>query len=173
MLQPAGDLGLDQKTAAADRIVGMMVEYLLKGHLAVQLDIECDKYGTQTPAGMGPQYPEPSAPTGHHADGVARGAVGVAVVAGVDAGQAGFEHGVGDPGKALASRRACWDRREAFLGIAPMLLEVAGDESLDGVPVVVVKVAASLEVVCQASRPVKSPCLKRSDELTLVDQAVL
>ena len=39
MLQPAGDLGLEQEPLAAGRVVGVLVEDLLEGHLAVQLAV--------------------------------------------------------------------------------------------------------------------------------------
>ena len=40
MLQPAGDLGLDQETGAADRIVGVLHLDLLERDLAVKLGID-------------------------------------------------------------------------------------------------------------------------------------
>ena len=44
VLQAAGDLRLDQEPRAADGIVGMAVEDLLEGHLAVQLGVERDEH---------------------------------------------------------------------------------------------------------------------------------
>ena len=40
VLQPAGDLGLEQEACAAVRVVGVLVEDLLEGDLAVQLAVE-------------------------------------------------------------------------------------------------------------------------------------
>ena len=80
VLQPAGDLGLDQEPLAADRVVGVMVEDLLERHLAVQLAIQRHEHGAQAAPGMGPQDAEPLAVGGSRADGIAAGAVGVVVV---------------------------------------------------------------------------------------------
>jgi hypothetical protein len=39
MFEPSGDLGLLEEPLAADRVVGVLVEDLLEGDLAVQLGI--------------------------------------------------------------------------------------------------------------------------------------
>ncbi len=61
VLQPAGDLGLDEEPGAADRVVGVGVEDLLECDLAVELDVERDEDGAEAAPGMGPQDPEPLA----------------------------------------------------------------------------------------------------------------
>ena len=59
MFQSAGDLGLQKKSLAADRIVGMLLEDLLERHLAVQLVVQRDEDGTQTAPGVRPQDAKP------------------------------------------------------------------------------------------------------------------
>ena len=61
MLQPAGDLGLQQEAGAAGRVVGVGVEDLLQRHLAMQLRVQRDEDGTQAAPRMGPQDAEPLA----------------------------------------------------------------------------------------------------------------
>ena len=70
VLQPAGDLGLEQEPLAADRVVGVVVEDLLERHLAVQLGVEGDEDGAQAAPGVGPEDAEPLAVGGGRADGV-------------------------------------------------------------------------------------------------------
>ena len=60
MLQAAGDLGLEQEASAAGRVVGVAVEDLLEGHLAVELAVERHEDRPEAPLGVGPQHPEPS-----------------------------------------------------------------------------------------------------------------
>ena len=120
MLQPAGDLGLEQEPLAADRVVGVRVEDLLEGHLAVQLGVQGHEDGAQAAAGMRPEDAEPLAVGGGRADGVAGRAVGVAVVLGrarSDPGERGVESGIADLGQALAGRAADADGRQAPLGV--------------------------------------------------------
>ena len=68
MLQPAGDLGLEQEPLAADRVVGVLVEDLLERDLAVQLGVERDEDGAQAAPGVRPQDAEPLAVGGGGAD---------------------------------------------------------------------------------------------------------
>ena len=94
VLQPAGDLRLQQEPLAAGRVVGVRVEDLLEGHLAVQLGVQGHEDGAQAAAGVGPEDAEPLAVGGGRADGVGGGAVGVAVVLGrarADLGERGVE----------------------------------------------------------------------------------
>ena len=53
MLQPAGDLGLEQETLAAHRVVGVTVQDLLERHLTVQLVIERHEDGARPPLACG------------------------------------------------------------------------------------------------------------------------
>ena len=109
VLQPAGDLGLQEEPLAADRVVGVVVEDLLERHLAVQLGVEGHEDGAQAAPGVGPEDAEPLAVAGGRADGVAGGAVGVVAVLGrgrADVGEGGLEVGVAEPGQALAGRAA-------------------------------------------------------------------
>ena len=59
VLQPAGNLGLEQEATAAVRVVGVAGEDLLEGDLAVELGVEGDEDGAQTARGMGPEETEP------------------------------------------------------------------------------------------------------------------
>ena len=79
VLQPAGDLGLDEKTLAADRVVGVVVEDLLERHLTVQLAVEGDEDRPQAASGMRPEDAEPLAVARRRADGIGSCAVGVVV----------------------------------------------------------------------------------------------
>ena len=55
VLEAAGDLGFDQESPAACRIVGMAIEDLLEGDLPSQFGVERDVDGPQAPPGMRPQ----------------------------------------------------------------------------------------------------------------------
>ncbi len=59
VLEPAGDLGLDEKPVAAGRVVGVAVEDLLEGDLAVQLAIERHEHLPQTTPGVRAEHAEP------------------------------------------------------------------------------------------------------------------
>ena len=61
VLQPAGDLGLEQEPLPAGGVVGVLVEDLLERHLAVQLRVERHEDRAQAAAGVGPQDAEPLA----------------------------------------------------------------------------------------------------------------
>ena len=80
MLEPPGDLGLEQEAGAAVRVVGVAVEDLLQRDLAVQLRVEGHGDGPQAAPGVGPEDAEPLAVGGGRADGEAGGAVGVVVI---------------------------------------------------------------------------------------------
>src|SRR4051794_25344165 len=64
MFQAAGDLRLEQEALATDRVVGMMVEYLLQRDLAVQLRIEGNEDRPQTASSVRPQDAESLAVAG-------------------------------------------------------------------------------------------------------------
>ena len=70
MLEPPGDLGLEQKTLPADGVVRVVVEDLLERHLAVQLAVECDEDRPQPAPGVRPQDAEPPAVGCRHSDRV-------------------------------------------------------------------------------------------------------
>ena len=61
MLQPAGDLGLDQEPGAAGGVVGVLGLDLLEGDLAVQLRIQRHEDDADAAAGVVPQQPEATA----------------------------------------------------------------------------------------------------------------
>ncbi len=81
--------------------------------------------------------------------------------------------GVVERRQAPSGRRAAGSRGQALRGAAAVLLEVAGDEGLDGGAVVGVEVAAGDQVLGQRPPLLERPGLKGRDELRLVDQAVL
>ena len=67
MLQPAGDLGLQQEPRAAVGVVGVPVLDLLERHLAVQLLVVGDEDLAQAAAGVRAEDAEPLARGGGHA----------------------------------------------------------------------------------------------------------
>ena len=79
MLEPAGDLGLDEEPLAAGRVVGVMVEDLLECDFSVQLDVQRHEDRPQPSSGVRPQDPEPLAPRGCRPDGVAACVIDVAI----------------------------------------------------------------------------------------------
>jgi hypothetical protein len=176
VLQAAGDLGLQHEPLAAGRIIGVIVEDLLEGHLTVQFGVQRDEDSTEAAAGVGAQHAESQPVGGGGADGVARSAVGI--VAGLDAGRAqmgerGLDLAIGQANQTLASGTACVQSRQALLHIAAMSLEVPRHQRLDGGAVLVVQVSSRGQVVGQALGPIERPGLERGHELDLVDDAVL
>src|SRR5262245_43654846 len=112
VLQPAGDLGLQQEPLAATLIVSVAVEDLLQGHLAMQLGVEGDEDGAQAAPGMRAEDPEPLAVAGGRAPGISGGSVGGITGGAVSVGfrraradwrQRGVEFVVADPDQAFAS----------------------------------------------------------------------
>src|SRR6516165_6313388 len=82
VLEPAGDLSLDEEPLAASGIVSVVIKELLQRHLAVELGVEGDEDRTQPPSGAGPQDAEPRPSAGGRANGVTRRAVVVVAVLG-------------------------------------------------------------------------------------------
>ena len=123
VFQPAGDLGLEQEPLAADRVVGVVVEDLLQGHLAIQLGVQRHEDGPQAAPGVRPEHAEPLAVAGGRADGVGcrcgrhRPSCGRAVC-GADVVERRLDVGVADPRQALAGRFAGRDRGQALLDVA-------------------------------------------------------
>ena len=109
------------------------------------------------------------------ADGEGQLAAGVGLgPAGRQAGEAGGQLGVVEPGQAAPRRAGGGERGQALLGAAAVLLEVQADQGLDGGSLVVgVEVAAGDQVLGQRPGLVERPGLEGGDELGLVDQAVL
>jgi hypothetical protein len=87
--------------------------------------------------------------------------------------QGGLDLCAADAGKALANGAAGRDRGQAPLGAADVLLQVAGDEGIDGPAVRGVEVAHRDEVVGQRAGLVERPGLEGRDEPGLVDQTGL
>ncbi len=110
VLEPAGDLRLEQEPLTAGGIVGVRIEDLLERHLAVELAVEGHEHCSQAAAGVGPQHTEPSALTGGGGNGVGARAVNVAVVSravpGGHMAECRRDVWVAQPGQAFASRFA-------------------------------------------------------------------
>src|SRR5262249_6663602 len=70
VLEPAGDLGLDQEPLAADRVVGVPVVDLLEGRLAVKLGVERNKHSAQSAACVWAEDAKPLAFGRDAADGI-------------------------------------------------------------------------------------------------------
>ena len=118
VLQPAGDLGLEQEATAAVRVVGVAWEDLLEGDLAVELGVEGDEDGAQTARGVGPEDAEPLAVGGGRAHGKAASPLGVVgvgfgcrtVFAPGDPCERGLDVGLAERGQAGAGGAVRWDR---------------------------------------------------------------
>ena len=85
----------------------------------------------------------------------------------------GFDVGIAQAGKCLARRAAGIDGGQAFLDVVAMLLDVTRYEKLHGTPIAGTEIAAGDKMIGHRPRLVVSPRLKGSDELALVDQAIL
>jgi hypothetical protein len=177
VFQPAGDLGLEQEPLAAHAVVGVIVEDLLEGDLAVQLGIQRHEDGAQSAPGVGAEDAEPLAVAGSRAHGISGRAVGVGGGAGVevgrtraDMGQRGIELAVSDPGQALACGLADADGGEAPLGIAAMTPEMFDDESLQEGQAVGLHGVLLGQDLSHRSVPGLGPGVEGGHELGLVDQ---
>ena len=136
VLQAPGDLGLEQEAFPAGLVIGVVVEDLLEGHLAVELGIERHEDRAQPAPGVRPEHAKPLAVAGGRADGVGGGVVGNVSNLGwrrakVDEG--GCHVGIADLGQALASGVAHGDGGKAPRGIAAVLLQVLGHEAFEQV----------------------------------------
>jgi hypothetical protein len=156
----------------------MMVEDLLECDLAIELGIERHEDSAQASARMGPEHLESLSVGRGGSHGVAGGPVGIFSGLGgscVDAemGNGGFDIAIAESGKASAGGMAGVDGREAPFWVAAVLLEVHGDESVDHISLIRLKIAAGDQMFGQWPVLVASPGLKGCDKLDLVDQAVL
>ena len=174
MLQPAGDLGFEYEALSAGRVVGVAVEDLLQGHLAVQLGVQRHEHGAEAAPGVRPEDAESLTVGGRRADGVGGGAVGVGLGrAGADVGEGGLDLGVAQAGQSLAGGAAGGDGGQARLRVAAMLLQVQGYHRLDAGALLDVEVAATDEVIGQRTALVAGPSLEGGDQGPLIDQADL
>ena len=113
---------------AAARVVGVLIQDLLERHLAVQFLVEGDEHLAQPAAGVGPQDAEPLAVGCRGPRPIADGDAGFVNLEGgacADPGKRGLDVGITQAGEVLASRAAGVDRRQAFLDVVAMLLDVA------------------------------------------------
>ncbi len=175
MFQAAGDLGLDQEPLSAGRVVGVVVEDLLEGNLAIQLAVERDEHGAQTASGVWPQHAEPLAVAGRGADGQRHRAVlvGGIVRARADAGERRLDLRAADPRQALLGRLAGRDRGQALLHVTAVGLQVNSGQPFKQRTRGGGEVTAAFEVICQAPGFIERPRLEGSYKLALVDDPVL
>ena len=178
VLQAAGDLGLDEEAGAAGRVVGVPVQDLFEGDLAVQFGVERNEDRPESALGMWPENAKPLS-LGGEAGGVASGAVGVILPI----------HGRGVAGGGIAERlvdirvaQVCQvftggpagrDGGEARCDIATVGLDVQLGQGLNIRPLCGVEIAQSDQVVGERPRLVTGPRVKGGDELRRLDQAVL
>ena len=150
MLQPAGDLRLQEKARTALRVVGVLALNLLQRHLAVQLLILGDKHFTQAASGMRPQDAITQSRAcglgGRRRSGRVRvigrpgggNTTGLGLVPGRRQGgavrQTGLDLGVRDLLQPCADPFERADGREALLRIAPMQFQVLAHERLEKSP---------------------------------------
>ena len=151
----------------------MPSENLLEGNLAVELCVECDEYGTQAAGRVGPEHAKPLAWSSPSTRGVAGGPFALHERGGSDPLERGFDLRLAQIGEALERRLRHPDCCETFLDFAAVLSQVTLDQRLDGSAVCGIEVAANDEMVGQTAGLIASPGLECSDELDLVDQAVL
>ena len=159
-----------------DRVVGVGVEDLLQGHLAMQFGVQGHEDGAQAAACVRPEDAEPLARAGCLADRVTRRAVGVIGAlrrVRAEVGQGTADIGIVDAIQTLAGGTARRDRGQTSLHVAAVLLDVACHQGIHSGSIVGIKVAASDEVVGQGAGLVEGPGLEGGYELALVNQPVL
>ena len=173
VLEPPGDLGLDQEPLAATRVVGMVAQKLFQRHLAVQLGVQRHEDGPQPTLGVGPKQAKPLAVRSSRPDRVAGRAVGAFAGLGrrqAGMGDRGIERRITESTQAFPGRSAQADGRQALLRIAAVLHEMSRRQGLDRDAIGVVQVTASRQMVGQRPGLVASPGLEGGDELGLVDE---
>ena len=136
MLQAAGDLGLHQEPLAAHRVVGVVFENLLQRHLAVQFAIERHEDGPSPPRAWGRRTRNrwPSADAEMTKSGLRSASSSIKPES--SWAMVPLERRGTQGGEQLSGRAAGWDRGEALLGIAAVLLQVQGHHRLDCGPAV-------------------------------------
>ncbi len=144
----------------------------------MQLLVQGHEDGAQATFGVGAKHAESLAFGRRGADGIAGGAVGLAVGRArrrsrAEMGQGALDVVVADLGQALAGRAAGLDGGQALLSRAAVLLDMPLDKGLDGGSVLGVEVAAGGEVVRHGARLIASPGAEGGDESVLIDQTVL
>ena len=169
VLQPAGDLGFEQEPLAAGRVVGVVVEDLLEGHLAVQLAVQRHEHRPQPAPGVRPEDAEPLAVAGRRADGVGGRAVGIAVGSvepcpEADMAERRLDVRVAELGQALAGRLAGRHSGQALLDVAPCSSRWTAARASRPARLAPRQVAAGVEVVGQALGLVAGPGLEGGDE---------
>jgi hypothetical protein len=132
VLQAAGDLGLQQETRPAARVVGVRGLDLLEGHLAVQLLVVGHEDLPQAAPGVRPQHAEAGSRRRRVAQRRQASRIGVVLglPCGGDQGQAGMQEGIVNHLKFLPHRPDRADRRQAPLGIVAVHFEVLLNHAL-------------------------------------------
>ena len=180
VFKPAGDLGLEHEAGAAEQIVGVRVEDLLEGNLAVQLRVQGHEDGAQATLGVRPQDAEPLSVGGGRADGIAGGEVGILVVdrGGVGCGspaevtECRLDHRRVDPGQFQADTIQL-QGGQAALDRAALALDMLPDQAVDQGTLLDVEAATIGEQVGDGPGPVTTPDPEGGEELVLVNQAGL
>ena len=174
MFQPPGDLGLDQEASPARRVVGVVVEDLLEGDLAVQLAVEGHIDGAEAALGVRPEDAEPLALEGRRADDLAGRLVRVIHLGG----RPDQRHGHGQVGitqgfELLSSRGAGCEGGEGFFRVAAVKLEMLIGHRDEERPTLLVDCPAIDEDLGQGPALGPGPRREGGDQLVLVDQAIL
>ncbi len=172
MLQAAGDLGFDQKPGPADRVVGVTVENLLEGDLAIQLAIKRHEDRPEPPLRMRPQDPEPLTFTPGRGNNLRDCGVLVGSERGPlrdDRGQVGLTQ----RGGFHQGTETRGDRSQRFLGIATMESQLLLGHCRQEGSALVVDRAPIDEDLGQGPGPRSRPGPEGPDQLILVNQANL
>ena len=176
MFQPAGDLGLEYKTRAADRVVGVAVEDLFERDLAVQLSIERHEDRAQASLSVRPEDAEPPAVTGSSPRDVGAGSVGVVFGTARAAGgvaESGLDVRIADLREAGADGMAGVKSRQALFGVVVVATEVLDGKPLEQFSFAIVDDPLSGQNIGNPTRLVAGPGSKGEQQHILVDQAVL
>jgi hypothetical protein len=154
----------------------VVIEDLLQRHLAMQLRVECDEHSSDASLGVGSEHPEALAVRCRGAGPVGDRDTGIIILDRrflAEVGQRSLDVLIAEAGEARTTRTVDMDRRQAFLEIVAMLLNVPRDEEFHGGPITGAEVPSADEMIGHRPGLVVRPGLKGSDELPLVDQAVL
>ena len=176
MFQPAGDLGLEYETRAADGVVGVAVEDLLERDLAVELGVERHEDRAQASLSVRPEDAEPLAVTGGSPRDVGAGSVGVVFGRARAAGgvaESGLDVRIADLREAGADGMARAQCREALFGVVVVATEVLDGKPLEQVSFAGVDHPLSGQNIGNPTRLVAGPGSKGEHQHILVDQPVL
>ncbi len=170
VFEPAGDLGLGDEPLTAQGVVGVPLEDLLQGHLAVQLAVERHENHPQPAPCMRPQDAESLAIGGGRADGITAGAVGVFIVVvgrpvrRANAPERRLDVRAAGVRQTFPSRASDGQHGEALLNVAAKGLKVHIGDGLDGDAPRGIEMSESHKMIGQGSRPVARPRREGRDQ---------